>query len=456
MEDMLTTISENLSEVGFNDDLQKDKDGVAWYSTDFRSKIGDNWPLNSRLNQMMDNGKLGTHVSAVIASVNKLLPIEVDFFQGSHNEYNIATTGLVLNALGKCWGSIITQEGIQPLFGFEASEDYNFTKKFLRVLALYHDIGKLIAAEHHVSRGVHLMRDVKEEDRISIESLFRGLWEKRCFWLVLGHHDIFGCLCTGEASIAAMTDMVSWAPSLEKGSWALQSPAAQFSLLLWLNIADSNATFLLNPLHLYRGLTTVEARRYLEDWQELMDHLLDGKNIPRQIKREEFKNWALNVASQPERAIQRITRLIASSFRNENAKLILDDIDLNKLGKDEQIKKQQEVAEKSITYEIENQIQSFVEEELQILNGPRFEKFCLRFARFCKFDYAFRFFNLLMADALEESEKDEQKALKNMTSRTCAILHRIVEEYGHLVDETSQHVSPRLGVDMSKLRDPGF
>ena len=287
------------------------------------------------------------------------------------------------------------------------------------------------------------MRDVKDEDRRAVESLFQNLAERRCFWSVLKHHDIFGCLCTGEASLPALADIVGWTATDELQTRYVSSAAARISFLLWLNIADVNAVLANVPS--LRGITTVEAQRYLTDWLELKNFLIMEDGNPRPVQREEFKTWALEKESHAERTIRRITRLVATCYRKA-----FGGIDPSK----------------------EMEIQILVEEELQALHGPRFERFCFRFARFCKLDYALRFFDLLLEGTLRDEpslrhiipkpkvelraqiqQHAEQRVLRNMVSRTCAILHRVVEEYGHLVDRKDRS-APRLGVDFSSLMQP--
>ena len=129
----------------------------------------------------------------------------------------------------------------------------------------------------------------------------------------------------------------------------------------WLNIADVNATL----LNILGGVTTVEAYRYLSDWKLVRDAIINITDRSEDLKRDQFKIWAMHTSGRPDRTILRISRLIATAFRV-------------KTGKIDHLK--------------ELLIRDMVAEELQALKGPRFERFCFRFARFCKLDYALRFF----------------------------------------------------------------
>jgi hypothetical protein len=385
--------------------------------------IPDAWPLSPQLRVMMEkkdsqDRSIGKHVSGVIASVNQLLSEDYSperFFVPSGNKkYDSTTFELAYRAVNVCWGSLRSSS----LFGATKL----FAESFLRVAALYHDIGKTISDDHHVSRGVHLMRDVSETERRAVEALFESVSDRRCFWNVLRHHDTFGTLCTGESSYPALADMVPWFQSKDVASSPFYSPLAQMSLLLWLNVADVNAVLASIPT--IRGISTVEAGRYLSDWKYIKDYFGEEEDQLSVNNRENFKRWAYQRAATAEMTIGRITRLIASSYKRIVG---------------------------TISPEKEAHIATLTEEELQALHGPRFERFCTRFARFCKVDYGLRFFYSLMAYAREKYPADE--GISRMVSWTCLILQRIVEEYGHLVDQDDRS-APRIGVDLSKLMQP--
>lgn len=448
----LEKLSKKYWKLSDKDELERCHRKIA---SKFYNLIKDEWPLAKLLRKMIekwdDQGRsVGAHVVAVIASMNEFLPQanpENFFVDSEVRESDEDTRKQTITAHRRCWGAPRkskpplgatpetarpTTDDLDPFFGKDEKQR-DFAERFLRVIALYHDIGKVISNDHHVTRGVHLMRDVNDSDRNAVESLFDNLWDKRCFWSIVAHHDIFGNLCTGEASLPALTDIIGWTAEEESEVSSGRNALAQLSFLNWFNLADSNASL----IQYLNGITKVEAMRYLLDWQLVINYLSKSRNI----KRDEFKSWTLETASRPDRTILRISRLIASCYRKEV---------------------------EYIDYEKERNIRALVEEELQALHGPRFERFCYRFARFCKLDYALGFFYLLMRDALHEQglkksyandkktrnyKQREEKALRNMTIRTCAILDRIVAEYGHLVDRDPRS-APRLGVDMSKLTNP--
>lgn len=151
--------------------------------------------------------------------------------------------------------------------------------------------------------------------------------------------------------------MVFWTAD-ERSTPAHKSELAYISYLLWLNLADVNSTLKNTP----GGITTVEALRFLVDWEELKKKLSDDRGLPVSINREEFKNWSLGISSSPQRTIRRITRILSTCYRRE-----MDEI------------------------APETDIKAIVAEELGALEGYRFERFCYCLARFCKFDYGLRF-----------------------------------------------------------------
>jgi hypothetical protein len=441
-------------------DKHKEVAKAFWDLINEAQEQGEPWPLLEDLGKMIfmvdsRNRLVGAHVVAVVASVNALLPdaFDDDFFVASGESdkargFDRQVRGLARDVHDACWRDrsqmsvlIPQRKGLPPpLFGTD-EDQRQFSIPFFRVAALYHDIGKTLSTEHHVPRGVHIMRDTGDERRLAVEGLFTSVSDKRRFWAILGHHDVFGVLTTGEASLPALADMIGWTSDPETDIESGRSSLAHIAMLSWMNMADSNAAMLAD----LGGLTTSEACRYLEDWRDVHNTLSpDIASRWPPIGRDEFKQWAFNVSSRPDRTIQRIARLIATSFQYFRKPA-------------------------SVDYETEHTIKRLVEQELQALHGPRIEHFCYRFARFCKLDYGLNFFKEVMRESLEESKvpASNQRAiqgdppeqqqiealLRKMVARTCAILHRIVDEYGHLV-EGDPRSAPRLGVDMSKLTNP--
>jgi hypothetical protein len=405
-------------------------------SEQFAVLIQDEWPLSKKLVEMIKTNKgddptrwVGPHVVAVLACLNSYLP-EADatkFFVLSQDKgVDSAAHKAGMDMYTACWQGDV-DGSTRAYFGQGAQLES--AKAFIRVAALYHDIGKTISDDRHVSRGVHLIEDVIKDGRRSIEALFDDFWDAERLLALLKHHDIFGCLCTGEASLPALADMIHWIGPAPFADASGKGVIAQVSFLDWLNIADSDASL----LKFYGGITTVEAFRYLRDWNLVVDFLAKRSGAP--ARHDEFAAWAMTEATRADRTIERIARLVATCCR-----MITKDVAAGR----------------------ELLIKALVQRELLALHGPRFQRFCWRFARFAKLDYGLGFFAMLMDDALRQQrvhdpaagdDKQVAQGIRVMIAGTCSILARIVEEYGHLVDD-DRHPGLRLGVDMSKLTLP--
>lgn len=427
------------------------------------------FPFISKIDKMLftvdeQNRSVGMHVLGCLSSTVSLLRLrEAEavhaFFKmdaarltpkQSEFAHELAEASLQLTSL--VWGN---NTGNNP----------RKTKALLRILALFHDVGKIIGNEHHISRSVHMLRDMKHDERKQLERLFPDAKQARNFLSVIGLHDIFGCLCTGEASEAALVNLTSWT-TRELSDRTSADALAQLSLLLWLNLADANSTL----REAFQGIPYTEAQRYFNDWKELRAYLQEDKN--KKVTRDQFKTLLLRKASHPASTIHRIARIVASAYRRETG----------------------------LPLEAE-EVVGIVEEELVALHGPRFEIFCQLFAHFCKLDYAIRFFYALMRRVLlvehssrtddsilrrkqnvaldvepesddvelspfaeaqrgrEPGDVDENfkelrdQALRAVVNFVGVITKRVVEEYGHLVDGDNRS-TPLLGVNMSGLMKP--
>jgi len=464
----LIEISDEIAKFGLK--WRKRGGGRIRKQTFSKLQLPEDWPLSKKLDELINNvnsvgkyEKTGDHIKGVIASINELINNEFIPIQSKINKNANVKAGKLLPAIYNFCFTEKLKDDDEGLI--KNQSDYEYTIALLRVGALYHDMGKYISNDHHVARGVHLMRDISEQDRRSIEERFDTFNEKRNFWSFLRHHDIFGCLCTGEASLVALFDLVSWSGPEKEMVELNKRSVAYLSYLSLLNIADSDSSLFFNPNTQLLGITTVEVCRYLEDWMDIKNYLWEEYvNKDKFIKREQFKNWSLDIASHPERTIRRITRLVASCYR---AEISIDEVP-------------------------EENISRIVEDELQSLHGARLEHFCYLFARFCKLDYGLRFFYILMRYTLlepdhnlknrksgkhgerkignddsfpkidelesivvspEEWRKRREICLRKMVHRTCIVLGRIVEDYRHLVSG-DQRISPLLCVIMSGLMTP--
>jgi hypothetical protein len=419
-------------------------------------KVPDNWPMALKLNELiLDPQKpyngAGQHIKGVIASINEIVAPDLKpgifHIRSGDRDTDQLAEKLMWNIHQFCiqCGQIISEP-----------QESEFAVGLLRIAALYHDIGKWISNDHHVSRGVHLMRDVSTKDRNDICDIFNNFNERRSFWYILRHHDIFGCMCTGEASFPSFYDMVSWSGIENLESAPNRKLVANLSYVALLNIADSDSSLFFNVFTKLQGITAVEVTRYLSDWNDLKGFLWDEVANRNHVKRELFKAWLLEISGRPECTIRRLGRLVSSCYR-----AVMPDEPL-----------------------VENEVARLVEDELQMLHGSRFEQFGQLFARLCKVDYGLRFFYLLMKHELldpeaplitrvntkekeevfpknlkviklsdAEREQRRTRCLRRMVHRTCRIFERIVEDFRPLLHGDTR-ATPLLSVNMSGLMVP--
>lgn len=435
-----------------------------WDAEDFSG-----WPMIKQLRHLLDPKQVESkkdtermeiervrhHIWGVVASMNEVIGEDLKLKKSNDQALDHHVEG----ALGAVRDFCLYETSRDHRTAVPNRKALDDAQRFLLVAALYHDIGKTIGNDRHVSRGVHLMRDVNDKDRKAFEEdLMGGLFEdKHNFWTLLSHHDTFGVLCTGEASLPALSEMVSWSGDLDDDK-PHKSPAALLSYLVLLNIADMDSSLFFLPTG-PKGIRTIEANRYLEDWKTIKRILWNDREPnwrPNDISREDFRETLLNSASHPKRTIERIARIITTSYRMVVAGDLIED---------------------------ESEVKTLVENELGMLHGARLQKFCGLFAQFCKIDYGRRFFDVLMqVIALREdfvkvspdrppdrklSEppgRGEQlvlvsspvdanirsSCLRQMTQCTCSILKRFVDDYGNSVDEDS-HSAPLMCIVMANL-----
>lgn len=407
------------------------------------------------------------HIWGVVASINQIIDGHYQLLRV--NEYNVDNMAeRLLNTIQEfCLTDAIGSVHLAPT-------GLQFAKDFLRVAALYHDIGKSITHDRHVSRGVHLMRDVDASTRRSFESdlLASEFADKHNFWTLLSHHDTFGVLCTGEASLAALSQMVSWSGDPDPRN-THRSPAALVSYLVLLNLADGASSLRFGRAP-QKELRTLEVRRYLDDWNFVKSKLwVEGEHpFPAKISREGFVKALLDHASHPEQTIERITRIITTCYRMEITREKTDDLLAN-----------------------ESEVRKMVEEELDTLHGAKFQRFCHLFARFCKIDYGLRFFRVMMlhealntqhqllerndssvaqkgtpkdrknkpslassvdgypykgARRLDFAPERRTQCLQEMTRLICSVLKRFVDDYGDSVKGDGS-AAPLMCIVMANL-----
>jgi len=266
---------------------------------------------------------------------------------------------------------------------------------FLRFVTLYHDIGKAIHRDRHPILGQHLLESISDDDTRK----FKSICDEWFFMMtqLIGHHDLFGVLCTGEASRPVLIDALR-----------LQEAEKAISCLVTLNLADIFGTL---PKMAPRIMTTV-----LNDWKFIVNLISQQEPEEGIVYKSSLERQILTQAQEQERTTERVKRLLVTTFYM-----------LKKIPNEEQ-----EILAQSVTSDV-------VLDALKTRLGPGLRVFCNDFALVCKFDYTLRFFVDLVEAWVDEQKrrsslKREQKEpsnLKDVDIRGIAAI--IVEVFERLV-----------------------
>jgi hypothetical protein len=176
-----------------------------------------------------------------------------------------------------------------------------YFRKFIRFSALYHDIGKSINRERHGLLGKHLLETLSDTDTAELRNLlrFHGDDYFPLFIELIGHHDLFGMLCTGEASRPVLLDIVR-----------IKDPARVLGCQATLNIADIYSTLKARGL----AMDIRIFRTVLEDWKFMVDCIKDEKQRDPVLFQTGIEKTVLFYAQQREYAAERIRRLLVSAI----------------------------------------------------------------------------------------------------------------------------------------------
>ncbi len=383
-----------------------------------------------------------------------------------------------------------------------------YFRKFLRFAALYHDIGKTINRERHGLLGKHLLETLSDAETADMRNLLRYAGEDYFPLLIelIGHHDLFGMLCTGEASRPVLLDALR-----------LKDPARVLGLTVTLNIADIYSTLRAKNLQMdLRIFQTV-----LEDWKFMVGCIKEEKEREPVLFQTGMEKTILFYAQQREYAAERIRRLLVSAIfmitgikgmwgTQADQRTIEDMLNLlsQKLDRHsgEQVTVQElkwlaaKVARKTGRSRLENCIAlldkgqrcdselagavseirgecSVTQEELQswakritgdVVSdalrkrlGPRLVDFCDCFALVCKYNYALRFIQPLVVSWIDEkvaflrvqNQLDDPKQVfemidvREIASLIVEIFSRIMENYEGLTYQKGQR-QRRIGIEL--------
>ena len=310
-----------------------------------------------------------------------------------------------------------------------------FEKKILRLVTLYHDIGKVIHRDKHPMLGQHLLESLNDNDRKQFLEIFSSINKEnssgeKSFYSMLdlvGHHDLFGTLCTGEASRTAFIE----ASGLRLRE--MEDAKRIIDFIVILNMADIYGS--IGPLPKER------AEMILNDWYtfeifmesanpivELFSGKADKKkqNLLKDllVSKKDLENKLTESEQEPEKTIERIRRIVVSGIIYGKDTIKGDDGKEIPFNKDLRIK----LADK-ITPDM---IRSIFVKEL----GPDLQSFCRDFALICKLDYTLRFITTFcdkwkLKNILSNSNNDDYH-LETLIIIILDVLIRLVRCYSDL------------------------
>jgi hypothetical protein len=177
----------------------------------------------------------------------------------------------------------------------------SFFRKFLRFAALYHDIGKTVNRERHGLLGRHILETLSDGETTELRKLLRDDGEDYFSLLIelVGHHDLFGTLCTGEASRPILLDALR-----------LKDPAKVLGCQATLNIADIFSTLRAKNLKMdMRIFETV-----LDDWKFMTDRIKEERAREPILFQASMEKTILFYSQQREYAAERIRRMLVSAI----------------------------------------------------------------------------------------------------------------------------------------------
>jgi hypothetical protein len=271
--------------------------------------------------------------------------------------------------------------------------------QFLRFVTLYHDIGKVIHRDKHPMLSKHVLESMEENNRKIFLHIFDKESEFYSMLALVGHHDLFGNFCTGEASKTAYIEASGL--RLRK----IEEAKKIIDYLLVLNMADIYGT--IGPLSKER------VSMIMDDWT-YFNEVIQSKDIR---SKSELENRIIESEQEPEKNVERLKRILISSVMYGEKTL------LNREARS--------VLCEKITSDL---IRSTLMKQL----GPELQTFCRDFALICKLDYALRFMTSLSDKWISKNKISIDKIetcrleLEILVNTILEVLIRLVRCYSDL------------------------
>lgn len=273
--------------------------------------------------------------------------------------------------------------------------DHEAIKTFLRVAALYHDIGKYINLDRHPVIGWYMVSSMYPDERARLRTLLSPS-EMRTLLTIIRDHDKFGVLSTGEASmplLASITNLMQEEVKTQK---------QRLTALMLVSLADMSASF---------PLTSCVAATVAHDWGRLVEGLENAWG-----DRGRLLDHVVQEAQQYENTVERIRRLLMEASLDPGGQWdLIDDREL-------------------------------VSDVLKTTFRNRVDVFCEDFALVSKLDYSLKFFRLVVQRCRERGI-DSSTTIAHII---IDILKGIVETYSGMLHSRRGHYQP-IGIEFSGL-----
>jgi len=356
----------------------------------------------------------------------------------------------------------------------------------LKIAALYHDIGKKIRSANHPRLGFNILRysdqgeQTKMIDLLAIDPKEDPKSKEHRFSIICSiveHHDKFGVVSTGEASLAIFSDILYFR-SDESEKAGIRKNITSVMLITLADIAAvcsqnldekdkrkaqelvfellenksldqkkacSDLLAIWRKSSSYMGLTYDKVTNIMEDWKELIDAIKDSN-----WDRTSLRVHLIRKDQNPYRTIKRIIRLLKECCYPTGCETLLPCIS-------------------------ETDVESNL---ISIFGSHQFQDFCIKFAYIAKMDYGLKFFkgivcacirkvtnteNLikdgwLKLNAAEQkrlngwSNEDKQDLINRVTKIFIKVIREIIHRYNSMF-EMKLESAYRFGLQMRNLTE---
>lgn len=306
-------------------------------------------------------------------------------------------------------------------------------KEFLKIVVLYHDIGKAIHNDKHAMLGKHLIKTEKSTHK-NFNDQFKSFKDDHTYFYfllqIVGHHDLMGTLCTGESSPLAITDACGL---------AYRSTDEAQRLLNYITIV--------NLADIYGSITLTKERfkMIINDWYELTSRLENSNN---NVSPQDVLDNIVKHSKSQNQFIERICRL---------AKCCIHEAEIKK---NEKLKTEDAIHK--YKYNIMNKLSSNLVHSVasQVL-GTRLPSISKDAAFFCKLDYFKRLLKIITNEWFDHIYNNKLHSdtegeipygnLENLIRCILQIVSELIVSYRSLLYEDNKEATKHIGVELLSI-----